>query len=51
MNGYALLHRAGFRAFMRALYRVELVGAENVPAVGGCILASNHESIFDPFIL
>ena len=51
MNGYALLHRVGFRGFMRAMYRIELVGAENVPAVGGCILASNHESIFDPFIL
>ena len=51
MNAYALLHRVGFRGFMRALYRIELVGAENVPGVGGCILASNHESIFDPFIL
>ena len=51
MNGYALLHRVGFRGFMRSIYRIELVGAENVPAAGGCILASNHESIFDPFIL
>ena len=51
VNAYAVLHRVGFRRFMRALYRIELVGAENVPMRGGCILASNHESIFDPFIL
>jgi 1-acyl-sn-glycerol-3-phosphate acyltransferase len=51
MNAYALLHRVGFRGFMRRLYRIELVGRENVPASGGCILAPNHESIFDPFIL
>lgn len=51
MNAYALLHRIGFRSFMRRAYRVEVVGSENVPARGGCILASNHESIVDPFIL
>src|SRR3954453_10134389 len=51
MNGYAVLHRIRFRPFMRWLYRVEVVGGENVPATGGCILASNHESIVDPFIL
>ena len=51
MNGYAVLDRVGFRAFMRGIYRIELVGAGNVPQSGGCILASNHESIVDPFIL
>lgn len=51
MNAYALLHRIGFRDFVRRLYGVELVGAENVPASGGCILAANHESILDPFVL
>ena len=51
MNAYALLHRVGFRGFVRRLYRVEVVGADRVPASGGCILASNHESIVDPFVL
>jgi 1-acyl-sn-glycerol-3-phosphate acyltransferase len=51
VNTYALLDRVGFRSFVRALYRVEVVGAENVPADGACILASNHESLADPFIL
>jgi 1-acyl-sn-glycerol-3-phosphate acyltransferase len=36
---------------MRRLYRIEVTGAENVPAAGGCILASNHDSLADPFII
>jgi 1-acyl-sn-glycerol-3-phosphate acyltransferase len=51
MNAYGVLHRTGFRAFMRLLYRIEVVGAERIPASGGIILASNHASIWDPFIL
>ena len=51
MNAYALLHRVGFRSFVRRIYAVEVAGAENIPTSGGCILASNHESIVDPFIL
>ena len=51
MTGYAVLDRVGFRELMRGLYRVEVVGSENVPATGGVILASNHESVVDPFIL
>lgn len=51
MNAYALLHRIGFRGFVRRLYRVELVGATNIPTRGGCILAANHESLLDPFVL
>jgi 1-acyl-sn-glycerol-3-phosphate acyltransferase len=51
MNAYAFLSRVGFRRLLRRLYRIELVGAENVPQDGGCILASNHESLVDPFIL
>lgn len=51
MNAYQLLHRIGFREFQRHLYRVEVVGAERIPASGPVILAANHESIWDPFIL
>src|SRR3954454_2807201 len=36
---------------MRTLYRIELAGAERIPADGPCILASNHESLLDPFFL
>ena len=51
MNAYALLHRAGFRPFVRRLYRVEIVGGHRIPESGGCILAANHESVVDPFVL
>lgn len=51
MNAYNLLHRIGFRAFMRRAYRIEIVGAERIPEYGGAILAANHESIWDPFVL
>lgn len=51
MNLYAVLHRSGFRTLMRRLYRVEVVGGERIPAAGGAILAANHASIWDPFIL
>lgn len=51
MNLYALLHRCGFRTLVRRLYRVEVDGAQRVPATGGAILAANHASIWDPFIL
>ena len=51
MNAYRILHVVGFRPFMRRIYRVEVHGGERIPTVGGCILASNHESVVDPFIL
>jgi 1-acyl-sn-glycerol-3-phosphate acyltransferase len=51
MNLYDVLHRSGFRRFMSRLYRIEVIGGEHIPPSGGFILASNHESIVDPFIL
>jgi 1-acyl-sn-glycerol-3-phosphate acyltransferase len=51
MNAYDVLHVIGFRALMRRLYRVDVVGGERIPASGPCILTPNHESIVDPFIL
>jgi 1-acyl-sn-glycerol-3-phosphate acyltransferase len=51
MNAYAALHRSGFRTLLTRLYRIEVVGAERIPATGGAILACNHASIWDPFIL
>lgn len=48
---YELLERAGFRPLARKLYRVQLRGAEHIPSTGGVILAANHESLFDPWLL
>lgn len=51
MNAYAVLHRIGFRELVRRVYRVDVTGAEHVPATGPAILVANHESIWDPFVL
>jgi 1-acyl-sn-glycerol-3-phosphate acyltransferase len=51
LNAYHLLHRLGFRELLRSAYRIEVAGAEKVPASGPVILVANHESIWDPFIL
>jgi 1-acyl-sn-glycerol-3-phosphate acyltransferase len=48
---YRLLDTIRFRAFLKALYRIELTGAERIPSRGSCILVANHESLLDPFIL
>ena len=39
------------RPFIMRAYKTEIVGREHVPEVGACILASNHESILDPWFL
>jgi 1-acyl-sn-glycerol-3-phosphate acyltransferase len=36
---------------MKFLYRLEAEGVENLPAEGGYVLASNHLSNFDPWVL
>jgi len=36
---------------MYGLFRLQVRGGENVPASGGCVLASNHLSNFDPWPL
>ncbi|HET7758522.1 MAG TPA: lysophospholipid acyltransferase family protein [Gaiellaceae bacterium] len=51
MNAYRLLDRLGLRELLRRAYRVDVVGAERVPASGAAILVANHESIWDPFVL
>jgi 1-acyl-sn-glycerol-3-phosphate acyltransferase len=40
-----------FRELATRLYRVRITGAERVPASGPVILAANHESLFDPWLL
>jgi 1-acyl-sn-glycerol-3-phosphate acyltransferase len=39
------------RPLITHAYKVVLVDADRVPETGGCILASNHESILDGFFL
>jgi 1-acyl-sn-glycerol-3-phosphate acyltransferase len=48
---YELLEAIGFRPFAKWLYRVRIDGAEQVPPRGPAILAANHESLIDPWIL
>ena len=50
MNLYPPIDRLT-RPFMMRAYRTEIVGRERVPETGPCILASNHESILDPWFL
>ena len=47
---YAQVRRV-FGGFVRAVYRLEVVGAENIPSSGGAVIAGNHESILDGIIL
>ena len=51
MNAYCLLRRAGVDEALRRLYRIEVVAPDRIPASGPAILAANHESIWDPFVL
>ena len=38
-------------ALSRVLWKIEFCGLENVPANGGLIIASNHQTYIDPFWL
>jgi 1-acyl-sn-glycerol-3-phosphate acyltransferase len=39
------------RPLLHVLYRAEVSGRERIPAAGPAILAANHESVVDPFVL
>ncbi|MFM2126120.1 MAG: hypothetical protein RL328_2571, partial [Acidobacteriota bacterium] len=45
------LVRLGVRAMMRALYRIRVFGAENVPKTGPALIISNHLSLMDGFLV
>ncbi len=47
---YAQVHRF-FGALMRALYRLEVVGADRLPVTGPVVIAPNHESVLDGIVL
>jgi 1-acyl-sn-glycerol-3-phosphate acyltransferase len=48
-----IYHVAGVLSWpvMYGLFRLRVQGRENVPATGGCVLACNHLSNFDPWPL
>lgn len=39
------------RPLMHLIYRVDGTGWERIPASGGAVLASSHDSMIDPFVL
>lgn len=43
--------KAVLRFILLFIFRIKVVGAENVPAEGGVMLASNHKSNWDPVML
>ena len=47
---YAKVRRI-FGGVVRAVYRLQVIGAERLPATGPAIVASNHESWLDGIIL
>jgi 1-acyl-sn-glycerol-3-phosphate acyltransferase len=50
MNLYRLL-LPWLPASIRRVYRMEIHGGEHVPAHGGIVVAANHLSALDPFVL
>ena len=50
MRFYSVL-RAGARGLLKLLFRFSVVGSDRVPSDGGCLVAVNHISFWDPLIL
>jgi 1-acyl-sn-glycerol-3-phosphate acyltransferase len=47
---YAQVHRA-FGNLVRALYRLDVVGADRLPVTGPAVIAPNHDSLLDGVVL
>jgi len=45
------LVRAVLQPFFHAWFRVSRIGREHIPAEGGFIIAANHRSFLDPFVI
>lgn len=43
--------KAVVRWFMKISFRIKMLGKENIPKEGACIICSNHKSYFDPPML
>ena len=39
------------KILMKGFYRVEIIGKENIPKEGSCLLCGNHKSNLDPILL
>ena len=44
-------YRRALTPLIERIYRVEVRGQENVPRSGRLVVAGNHDSMLDPFIL
>ena len=44
-------YRRSLTPVVRAVYRLEVRGLEHVPPTGSLVVAGNHDSILDPFIV
>lgn len=40
--------KAVVRWFMKIFFRIKIIGKENIPGEGACIICSNHKSYYDP---
>jgi len=47
---YAQVHSA-FSNLVRAMYRLEVVGADRLPMTGPAVIAPNHDSVLDGIVL
>jgi 1-acyl-sn-glycerol-3-phosphate acyltransferase len=43
--------RRAFSGLVRAIYRIEVIGADHLPATGPVVVAPNHDSVLDPIVL
>jgi 1-acyl-sn-glycerol-3-phosphate acyltransferase len=43
--------RCFFGALVRAMYRLEVVGADRLPVAGPMVIAANHDSVLDGIVL
>lgn len=51
MNLYTFLKTAVVKPFVRTVYKARIEGAEHIPASGGVILASNHVSATETYVM
>lgn len=45
------IYRRLLTPIVRVVYRLEVRGQEHVPKVGSLVVAANHDSVLDPFVL
>jgi 1-acyl-sn-glycerol-3-phosphate acyltransferase len=48
---YRTIGNGLLRPLIRGIYRIDGTGWEKIPATGGVVLASSHDSLIDPFVL